>query len=55
MKLTISKEDYLKAIAEARSEEGTVFAATVARWLSVSAPAVALASEAAAQRQTGGG
>ena len=43
MKLTISKEDYLKAIAEARSEEGTVFAATVARWLSVSAPAVALA------------
>ena len=43
MKLTISKEDYLKAIAEAQSEEGTVFAATVARWLSVSAPAVALA------------
>jgi DtxR family Mn-dependent transcriptional regulator len=43
MKLTISKEDYLKAIAEAQSEEGTVFAVTVARWLSVSAPAVALA------------
>ena len=43
MKLTISKEDYLKAIAEAQSEEGTVLAATVARWLSVSAPAVALA------------
>jgi DtxR family Mn-dependent transcriptional regulator len=43
MKLTISKEDYLKAIAEAQSEEGTVFAVTVTRWLSVSAPAVALA------------
>jgi len=43
MKLTISKEDYLKAIAEAQTEEGTVFAVTVARWLSVSAPAVALA------------
>jgi DtxR family Mn-dependent transcriptional regulator len=43
MKLTISKEDYLKAIAEAQSVEGTVLAATVARWLSVSAPAVALA------------
>ena len=43
MKLTISKEDYLKAIAEAQSEEGSVFAATVARWLSVSAPAVTLA------------
>jgi DtxR family Mn-dependent transcriptional regulator len=43
MKLTISKEDYLKAIAEAQSEESTVFAATIARWLSVSAPAVALA------------
>jgi DtxR family Mn-dependent transcriptional regulator len=43
MKLTMSKEDYLKAIAEAQSEEGTILAATVARWLSVSAPAVALA------------
>ena len=43
MKLTISKEDYLKAIAEAQAEEGTVLAVTVARWLSVSAPAVALA------------
>ncbi|MGD1157022.1 MAG: metal-dependent transcriptional regulator [Terriglobia bacterium] len=43
MKLTISKEDYLKAIAEAQSEEAPVLAATVARWLSVSAPAVALA------------
>lgn len=43
MELTVSKEDYLKAIAEAESEEGPVIAATVARWLSVSAPAVALA------------
>jgi DtxR family Mn-dependent transcriptional regulator len=43
MKLTISKEDYLKAIAEAEGEEGTVIAATIARWLQVSAPAVALA------------
>jgi DtxR family Mn-dependent transcriptional regulator len=43
MQLTISKEDYLKAIAEAEAEEGTVIAATIARWLEVSAPAVALA------------
>ena len=43
MELTISKEDYLKAIAEAESAEGTIQAATVARWLGVSAPAVALA------------
>lgn len=43
MKLTISKEDYLKAIAETESEEGSVIAATIARWLSITAPAVALA------------
>jgi DtxR family Mn-dependent transcriptional regulator len=43
MELTISKEDYLKAIAEAEAEEGAVIAATIARWLHVSAPAVALA------------
>lgn len=43
MKLTISKEDYLKAIAEAESEEGSVIAATIARWLQVTPPAVALA------------
>jgi DtxR family Mn-dependent transcriptional regulator len=43
MKLTVSKEDYLKAIAEAGAEEGAVIAATIARWLQVSAPAVALA------------
>lgn len=43
MNLTVSKEDYLKAIAEAAAEEGTVIAATIARWLRVSPPAVALA------------
>jgi DtxR family Mn-dependent transcriptional regulator len=43
LKLTISKEDYLKAIAEAESEEGTVIAATIARWLKITPPAVALA------------
>jgi len=43
MKLTISKEDYIKAIAEAEADEGTVIAATIARWLQVSPPAVALA------------
>ena len=43
MKLTISKEDYLKAIAEAEAEEGTAIAATIARWLDVTPPAVALA------------
>ncbi len=40
MKLTVSKEDYLKAVAEAEAEEGVVIAATIARWLHVSAPAV---------------
>lgn len=43
MKLTVSKGDYLKAIAEAESEEGPVIAATVARWLGITPPAVALA------------
>src|SRR6185312_7625819 len=43
MELTVSKEDYLKAIAEAEAEEGRVIAATLGRWLKVSAPAVALA------------
>ncbi len=43
MKLTISKEDYLKAIAEAESEDEPVIAATIARWLKVTPPAVALA------------
>ena len=43
MRITISKENYLKAIAEAESEGETVIAATLARWLQVSSPAVAMA------------
>jgi DtxR family Mn-dependent transcriptional regulator len=43
VKITISKENYLKAIAEARSEGETVIAATLARWLNVSPPAVTMA------------
>lgn len=43
MKITISKENYLKAIAEAESEGEVVIAATLARWLNVSAPAVTMA------------
>ena len=43
MKITISKENYLKAIAEAESEGEPVIAATLARWLNVSAPAVTMA------------
>jgi DtxR family transcriptional regulator, Mn-dependent transcriptional regulator len=43
VKITISKENYLKAIAEAESEGETVIAATLARWLNVSAPAVTMA------------
>lgn len=43
MKLTISKENYLKAIAEAQSEGESVIAASLARWLNVSAPAVTAA------------
>lgn len=43
MKLTVSKGDYLKAIAEAEPEEGAAIAATIARWLDVTPPAVALA------------
>ena len=43
MRITISKENYLKAIAEAECEGETVIAATLARWLAVSAPAVTMA------------
>lgn len=43
MKITISKENYLKAIAEAQSEGETVIAASLARWLNVSPPAVTAA------------
>ncbi len=43
MKITISKENYLKTIAEAESEGEVVKAATLVRWLNVSAPAVTMA------------
>lgn len=43
MRITISKENYLKAIAEAESEGEVVIAATLARWLQVSPPAVTMA------------
>lgn len=43
MRITISKENYLKAIAEAEAEGETVIAATLARWLGVSPPAVTMA------------
>lgn len=43
MKITISKENYLKAIAEAQAEGEPVIAATLARWLHVSPPAVTMA------------
>ncbi len=43
MKITISKENYLKTIAEAESEGELVIAATLARWLNVTPPAVTMA------------
>src|SRR5262245_54085574 len=43
VRLTISKENYLKAIAEAESEGKIVKAVTLTRWLGVSAPAVTMA------------
>jgi len=43
VRITISKENYLKAIAEAQTEEEVVKAVTLARWLKVSAPAVTMA------------
>ena len=43
MRITISKENYLKAIAEAASEGEHVKAVTLTRWLRVSAPAVTMA------------
>jgi DtxR family Mn-dependent transcriptional regulator len=42
-RITTSKENYLKAIAEAQSEGETVKAVTLSRWLGVSAPAVTMA------------
>jgi DtxR family transcriptional regulator, Mn-dependent transcriptional regulator len=41
--ITISKEDYLKAILEAEAEGQTVISSTLAHWLSVSPPAVTMA------------
>ena len=41
--ITVSKEDYLKAIAEAEAEGETVISATLAHWLSVTRPAVTTA------------
>lgn len=43
LRITISKENYLKTIAEAESEGEPVIAATLARWLNVSPPAVTMA------------
>jgi DtxR family Mn-dependent transcriptional regulator len=43
VKITISKENYLKAIAEAEAQGEPVIAATLSRWLGVSAPAVTMA------------
>jgi DtxR family Mn-dependent transcriptional regulator len=41
--ITISKEDYLKAILEAEAEGEDVISATLVHWLGVSAPAVTMA------------
>ncbi|MBZ5613640.1 MAG: metal-dependent transcriptional regulator [Acidobacteriia bacterium] len=41
--ITVSKEDYLKAILEAESEGETVISATLAHWLQVSPPAITMA------------
>ena len=41
--ITVSKEDYLKAILEAESEGEIVISATLAHWLAVSPPAVTMA------------
>ena len=41
--ITVSKEDYLKAILEAESEGEAVISARLADWLKVSAPAVTMA------------
>src|SRR6202021_395582 len=43
MMITISKENYLKAIAEAEAEGNTVIPALLAHWLSVTPPAVTAA------------
>lgn len=40
--ISVSREDYLKAILEAESEGQAVISATLAHWLSVSPPAVSM-------------
>lgn len=40
MQITITKENYLKTIAEAEAEGEPVIPATIARWLQISPPAV---------------
>src|SRR5260370_26400863 len=41
--ITVSQEDYLKALPEAEAEGQTVIPATMAHWLSVTRPAVTFA------------
>lgn len=41
--ISVSKEDYLKAVLEAESEGRTVISATLAHWLGVTPPAVSMA------------
>ena len=41
--ITVSKEDYLKAVLEAESEGQSVIPALLAHWLSVPPPAVTMA------------
>ena len=43
MDTTVSKEDYLKAIAEAETDGEPVIAATLVRWLKVTPAAVTMA------------
>ena len=49
--ITVSKEDYLKTIAEAEAEGESVIAATLAHWLSVTRPAVTTALKRLARDQ----
>jgi DtxR family Mn-dependent transcriptional regulator len=49
--ITVSKEDYLKTIAEAEAEGEDVIAATLAHWLSVTRPAVTTALKRLAKDQ----
>jgi DtxR family transcriptional regulator, Mn-dependent transcriptional regulator len=41
--ITISKENYLKAISEAEAEGNTVISALLAHWLCVTPPAITAA------------